>query len=72
MNVSMHEACLCGVSVQKADSNTIGYAHFAEQQERTGTLTIFFGSSLDCQDAADRLAALAEQMREAEAEVAES
>lgn len=64
MNVSMHQTAICNAQVGRAEGAVNGYAHFAELGGRTGTLTMFFSSPDDCQEAADRLAQLAKDMRE--------
>lgn len=72
MNVSMHQTAICDAHVGRAEGSVNGYAHFTELGGRTGTLTMFFNSPDDCQEAADRLARLAKEMRERLAEVSGS
>lgn len=72
MNVSMHQTAICDAQVGRAEGSVNGYAHFAELGGRAGTLTMFFSSPEDCQEAADRLAQLAKEMRAHAAEVSGS
>ena len=67
MNVSMHEVSLADAEEFKSGEGVRGIAFFEEQHGRNGTLSMYFGSAEDCQKAADKLAELAEQMREQEA-----
>lgn len=63
MNVSMHQVRLANAQAFKSSEGIRGFAEFEEQHGRNGTLTVYFGSSEDCQKAADKLAQLAEQIR---------
>ena len=67
MNVSMHQVRLANAQAFKSSEGTQGFADFEEQQGRTGTLSMYFRSAEDCQAAAEKLAELAEQMKEQEA-----
>lgn len=69
MNAYMHQTAICDAVAQKSEAGVIGRAEFTELGGRTGTLSMFFNSPDDCQEAADRLAQLAKEMREHLAEV---
>ena len=64
MNVSMHQVRLANAQAFESSEGISGFADFEEQGGRTGTLSMYFGSAEDCQAAADKLAELAEQMRD--------
>ena len=66
MNVSMHSPAIVDAHAYTGSIGICGSANFEEQGGRTGSLSMFFDSSEDCQEAADKLAELAEQMRKYE------
>lgn len=72
MNAYMHQTAICDAVAQKSEAEVIGRAEFVELGGRSGRISMFFNSPDDCQEAAERLAQLAKEMREHAAEVSGS